>query len=192
MRRDYDGIAFELVTCFYCDNIFVKTMANVAMEWEHLDDDRDNSVVENMVWAHKFCNNKKKTDFDMKTQAMEKYERNLRWADINDPNRQLTKGESYNADKEKSHVADVAAITTKCCIEVLITELQPFNGNSPKRENIPLKKCATLAAFRVQEECGNGSQQACERRLEILCCEYSKDYEIREIGNKRVIFRSGK
>ena len=77
MRRDYEEIPFELVTCFYCENIFVKSIPNETLEWEHLDDDVDNSVIENMVWAHKFCNNKKKNDFDMKSTAMEKYQRKV-------------------------------------------------------------------------------------------------------------------
>ncbi len=63
--------------CFYCDNPFLEVphildgmQSPLLMEFDHLDDIESNNEIENIVQAHKVCNQRKKNNPALKEKAI--------------------------------------------------------------------------------------------------------------------------
>jgi len=77
MERDYPNK--EEPFCLFCEGGFVETHKHYKRVWEHLNNDENDSRLENLVWAHSICNQQKKNDADMQIKANEKLKKNLLW-----------------------------------------------------------------------------------------------------------------
>ena len=62
--------------CFYCLRLFVPEVQRWTREFDHLNNDETDNRVENLVFAHRECNNKKKNYIDWQLLAQTKLQEN--------------------------------------------------------------------------------------------------------------------
>ncbi len=77
IERDYPN--GEEPTCCYCEQRFINNTSKWKKTWEHLDNDETNEELWNLMWAHWYCNQKKKYFIDYQIMAQDLIKKNQEW-----------------------------------------------------------------------------------------------------------------
>jgi len=160
--------------CFYCGGDFD---ANHPPEWEHLNNNPNESRVENLVLSHHECNNKKKSNTDWQIKAMEKLGQNERavlacerkLADTG-TTEELTSSQAINQATEP--------IAKQWLAEHLLMEPEI---NLKDGENAIVNLC--------RKQTGFGSQSAIRRFIEIWANPYNGHLTLSKNENGKTVIR---
>ena len=164
--------------CFYC----IQNLALVEYVYEHLDDDRTNNDITNIVLACQSCNNKKPSSLDMKAKALEKKKQNeesnlLR---ASERARVEVSAPSFKPELDISHAN--FEITHQYLTEILAVEKEV-------EFIVALNSCVMLC----REKTGSGSQTAVKRYLDALTSSEGPFMVVQDDQKKKVIiWRDGK
>ena len=157
--------------CWYCKMplFFFKYI------FEHLNDNRKDNRIENLVLACQSCNNKKPHDPEMKQRAMEK----------------LSQNESSNYLRERKFLIDELTKEPSAEIEInvanssitkqFITEKIECDGF------ILLSEALYCSVYLCIEKTGHGSPQSVREYIKTLTCEVAPFEIIRDENRKKVI-----
>lgn len=151
--------------CYYCnDNLSLGKFV-----YEHLNDDRSDNRIENIVFACQSCNNKKPYDNSIQEMAREK----------------LVENESnvlYERNFEKREVSpeiEANEMGLQMTREYLEEKLK-------EDEYIDYKDTLHSITSRLYDEQGHASSVTVGRHIELFCCSEGK-YEIVKHNRKRMI-----
>jgi len=185
IKRDYADV--QEPTCFFCNQIFLEGDPRWKKEWEHLNNNPEDNRPENLVWAHHFCNQKKKTDYDWQILADEKLQENIRWAESESESlgegeeltdKETQPNEQIDANKEASR------ITEQYLIERLLS-----NGNHPPVETrLDYNDARDSITYLCYKKFGHGSQNTIDRILKMLTSKVSP-FDRRKENGRLVIFQ---
>lgn len=163
--------------CFYCQ----KKLSITEVNYEHLNGNRSDNRLENIVISCQSCNIKKITNFDFQIMSKEKLKQN----------------EDGNFLSERNFVEDteLQSVSTEITINVsnydvarkYITEVVQTDGSILKSD--ALNSCVYLC----KEKTGHGSQQSVRNYIDTLTSSVGPFMIIRDENNKNLIVkRSGK
>jgi hypothetical protein len=178
LERDY--LNGETPYCFYCKGGFVTYNKYWIKVWDHLNNNSEDSRVENLVWAHSYCNAMKKTDADFQIMAREKLKQNVSWAQVEGTGE---RERGSHTDTEELTDAEVGKTTDRITKIFLDERLKGQN----KKEFLPRKDTRDCITLLIKKETnGRGSQQAVDRAIDNYCCSIGEYISPREDG-KRII-----
>lgn len=164
--------------CFYCKKEFSKNKILLTLNpkqkriWEHLNNKETDSRLENLVFAHEGCNEKKKTDFDMQLLADAKLADNEKDAEFTASHHNSTKATSAEMDSNSAGL--------NMTYDYLDEQLQSHNGNPPIETKLRIKDVCDLLAGRLFKLLGHGSQETIRRHIDILTTEDWEFFKFKE------------
>lgn len=183
LKRDCDG-------CFYCkiegkDPRFIEELPGHGRNFDHLNDNPEDNRVENLVFAHEICNQRKKNNYDWKIKALEKLEQNVKW-------HSASLGESEGEGEKKQHTTteelkepDVNLIINK----LVKAELETKLPKDSKKEILYSGILKGIHYLTIQQTGGRGSEQAVRRSLDAYCSDYADWQDYKDGTGKRMIRR---
>jgi len=157
--------------CFYCK----KTLSLTHFVHDHLNDNRKDNRIENIVHACSTCNNKKKYDFDMQLLAKQKLEE----SEIGNSMR-----EKISSKPREMKELDVSIENYEIAEEFITKEID-VNGH------ILVKEAKSSIAYVCRKTNGTGSPQAVTNYISTLTSkvapfEIVKNEEDEKIIRKRI------
>ena len=148
--------------------------------FEHLNDDREDNRIENLVIACTSCNNKKSNHHEMKQKAMEK----------------LTQNENSNFLRERKFLID--EITKDASIEIEINVLnyeitEDYISEKTNSDGFVLFSDAlNCSVYLCKKKTGHGSQQSIRNYLKTLTCDVAPFKMIIDENKRKIIVRRDK
>lgn len=142
--------------CFYCKGDFSEVH---LAEYDHLNNDVTDNRLENLVFCHRECNNKKKYSSDMQIMAHEKLLQNERAVFV---------GERKDEDQELSE-QEISKINRN----ITKTFLLEHTSND---EGILLSDTVNAIVDICNKNNGTGSQSAVNRYIDALCNTYTGSF----------------
>jgi len=180
IERDYPN--GEEFTCCYCEQRFLNNTKKWKKTWEHLDNDETNEELWNLMWAHWYCNQKKKTSFtDYQIMARDFIKKNQEWQNTFDIEEFLRERKIKQPIEEHTEIELNTAHyeeTAKFFSEKLIDEESKYL----------LTDTIYCIVSRCRKKTGHGSAQAVRNYINELCCS-EEIYKIEKISGKNYIFR---
>lgn len=173
--------------CFYCEQPFQSRLQSIIslsqddnpQEYDHLNNDDTDNRLENLVKAHRLCNQRKKQgwkEFEMK--ARTKLRDNERSANI--PQR--------ISDKVTPTEIDTNELFTAIAVKELAFWLIPQKNGEARKQTLPRKEFKDYLTGKGIKEVGHASQNTFDRILDALCTK--EFYYIKEKDeNKKWIIR---
>ena len=154
--------------CFYCQNPFqhklldIITLSEDTNEkvFDHLNDDEEDNRPENLVYAHKLCNQRKKTHNDWIIKAKQKLRDNERSANIPISH--------ANTFKETEKETDKNAIFCDIVVKELAKYLLADKDSKIKKEELGRKEFLDLVTAKGYKVCGHASQNTMARILDMF------------------------
>jgi len=185
-KRDGDG-------CFYCkieglDPRFIPQLTGHELNFDHLNDNEMDQRVENLVFAHAMCNQKKKDKYDWKIKALEKLEENIKGHSAS----QSESEQESERDKTR-HTAELKEPDINLIINKLVEA--ELDTKLPKHSNKEINYSDTLRGIHfltIKQTGGRGSEQAVRRSMDAHCSEYSDWEDYKDGRGKRMIKRRQK
>lgn len=156
--------------CWYCKN---KLKLNNCV-FEHLNNDRRDNRLENLVLACQSCNIKKSNDIDLRIKAEDKLREN------EDKNfvREKKLEEKHNPTTEIDINTSNYEITKQYLTEVINTD-----------DSILFSNALNSCTFLCKDKTGHGSQQAIRNYIAMLTSDVGPFMIIRDSKNKKVIVK---
>lgn len=185
MIDDRDG-----KNCFYCEQPFQHKLMDIITlsiddnpkEFEHLNNDEEDNRLENLVHAHKLCNQRKKQGFiEWENKARKKLRDNERSANIPTSH--------AGTDKETATETDTNAIFAEIVLKELADYLMPKSNGESLRKEIPLKEFLDLVAGKGYKICGHASQNTMRRIIDMFCTTEFPYIKEKNKDTKRTIIR---
>ena len=159
-------------TCWYC-----KKELKDQYIYEHLNSNRQDNRIENLVLACQSCNIKKITDFDMQIRARDKLKENEDGNFVREIKPEV-KMPTSEIDINMSN----SEITRQYLEEVINTD-----------GSIPFSDALNSSAFLCKDKTGHGSQQAIRNYIQMLTSSVAPFMVILDEKKKKIIVkRSGK
>lgn len=175
LKKKYFSILMERdggFNCFYCDTILDYN----SFIYDHLNNDRRDNRIENIVLACQSCNNKKPSDKTMQDRAIQKLQQN---------------GESnFMREKMCENLGETSAeieINTKnfdIVEEYLISEVN-------LRGTIDYSSALNSCVYICRQKTGHGSQQSVRNYISSLTSEVAPFVVVRDENKKKVIVSRG-
>ncbi len=165
--------------CFYCEKPFpTKKLGilsfpidkNLSKEYDHLNNDKTDNRLENLVHAHRLCNNQKRHSNKMIMKAKAKLRDNERSAEI--------PVSHANTDKETATETDSNAIFCEIALKALADNLQSNDKISAKTDELMFKEFLDLISGKAYKITGHASQNTMRRIVDMFCTSeypYVKD-----------------
>jgi len=156
--------------CFYCEKPFpTKKLGilsfpidkNLAKEYDHLNNDKTDNRLENLVHAHRICNQQKKHSNKLIMKAKAKLRDNERSAEI--------PVSHANTDKETATETDSNAIFCEIALKSLADHLQPKGQLPAKTDELMYKEFLDLIAGKAYKITGHASQNTFRRIVDMFC-----------------------
>lgn len=160
--------------CFYCEEEFD---VNHPPEFDHLNNNPDDSRVENLVLAHHECNNKKKFNADWQIKAQEKLHQNERTV-LASERRQADTGTIEELTSSQAINQALVPIARQWLSEHLIME-----------QEINLKDAVNAIVNLCRKQTGFGSQPVIYRYIEAWTNPYNGDLTLSKNENGKTIIR---
>lgn len=162
--------------CFYCR----KDLSKIFWIYEHLNNNHNDSRIENIVLACQSCNVKKKNDYDMQIMAIEKYR-------LNQQMNLSCERESAETDGPTQSVEIDISQTNLELVRKYLQEIITTDGS------IEVKDAVNSASMHCVNKTNHGSSVAVRRYIDMLCSRegpfmYSKN----EDGKRILTNKSGK
>jgi len=163
--QDRDG-----KNCFYCDKAFpTKRLGiisfpidkNLIKEFDHLNNDRTDNRVENLVLAHRICNRQKSKNNEWVFKAKSKLRDNELSADVPIAH--------AGGDKETSSEIDTNNVFADVILKTLAYYLLPMESNQPRNKFVFRKEFLDLVAGKAYKIVGHASQVTMGRILDMFC-----------------------
>jgi hypothetical protein len=165
---DRDGGFF----CFYCK----VTLSLPKFVFEHLNDDRRDNRIENIVFSCVSCNNKKQNDFDMQFKAKEKLKAN------EDNNFMREKSlPHYHNDKPSAEI-DINMTNYDITEKFLTITIA-------KENTILYSDALDSCVYLCKKETQHGSQQSVRNYLNALTSRVGPFVISRNKDNKKIIVK---
>ena len=158
--------------CFYCRH----DLALVEYVYEHLDDDRTNNDITNIVLACQSCNNKKPSSPEMKSKAMEKKKQNQRSNLLRTRERERIEVPSPSLKPELDISQANFEITHQYLSETIAVESE-----------VDFKVALDSAVMLCRKKTGTGSQTAVRRYIDSLTSRLGPFMIVQDDQKKRVI-----
>lgn len=161
--------------CFYCQ----KLLELNHFIYEHLNDNRLDNRIENIVLACQSCNNRKTNDLDMKALAMQKLEEN--------------ENRSSNCKREKNYenenFTDEMPTEMKVGKKNLKITRQHINKQITTDGFISESDAIYSSAYRCIDETGHGSVQCSRNYVKILTSSAGPFKIVRDENNRKIIVK---
>jgi len=166
--------------CFFCKQEFVEQISGLQRFIDHANDNGKDGRIENLLLAHRSCNEKKKNNLDWKILAQEKLEENLH----------RVESLSEREKKEDTHGDEL----TEGAINLIINKLvqAELESKLPKNSQKTLSYSKTMKSITylvIQQTGGRGSETAVRRSLDAHCSEIALWGDRKEGRGNRIIFR---
>ncbi len=159
--------------CWYCKLplFFFKYI------FEHLNDNREENRIENLVLACESCNNKKPYDPDMKQRAMQK----------------ISQNETCSYLRERKFLIDELTKEASAEIEINVSNTEITKQYITEKVEcdgfILLSEALYCAVYLCREKTGHGSPQSVREYIKILTCEVALFKIVRDQSNRKIIVK---
>jgi len=160
--------------CFYCNEGFSDVH---PAEYDHLNNNSNDSRIENCVFCHHECNIKKKTSSDWQIKAMEKLKQN---------ERVLLASERRLAD-----TGSVEELTSSQAISKAVrpVAMQWLEEHILMEQELLLRHVVPAIANLCQTQIGWGSHAAIRRYIEEWCNPYNGKFTLTKNDSEQTIIR---
>lgn len=159
--------------CWYCK----KPLFLFKYIFEHLNNNRRDNRLENLVLACDSCNNKKTHDLVMKQKALQK----------------LTQNEESNFLRERKFLIDELTKEVSAEIEINVANdgiTKHFITERVYRDNyILFSEALHCSVYLCKEKTGHGSHQSVRNYIKTLTCEIAPFKIIRDENKKKIIVK---
>jgi len=161
--RDYpNGAQYK---CIFCKTAFDESIPKRRRNWEHLDDNKHNQQLWNLTWACLECNQKKKSDYDLKIFGMDLTYKNKQWDEIQESESTSVCEKNELRKLAKNSELDLSPLFFEIAYQFLREKLSTVN------KRFRMKLAADTIAARCIKKHGQGSPVTAKRNLDILCTE---------------------
>ena len=160
--------------CFYCEEVFSD---NHPPEYDHLNNNPEDSRPENIVLTHRECNNKKKFSTDWQIKAHDKLEQN---------ERAVLACERRLADTGSTEELTSSQQISKALRPIA---LQWLEEHSLIEKDILLKDAINAIVFLCQKQTGWGSTATIYRYFDEWCNPYYGKYTFSRNEAGKIIIR---
>ena len=179
MKSEYLNIIIERdegFKCFYCSEKFsLSQRGKDQYLYEHLNNNRKDNRIDNVVLACRSCNNKKPNDIDMQFIADAKLIEN---ENLNYMREKFQRKEDNRQDSE----VQISKMNYQICRRYVIKNVDSFG-------EIDFKNTVHSIVYQCRENNNTGSPQATYNYLNIICCNESPFEIVKNSENKRIIRR---
>ncbi len=179
MKAEYLEIIIdrdERFKCFYCSkNFSLSQRGKDQYLYEHLNNNRKDNRIDNVVLACRSCNNKKPNDIDMQFIADAKLIEN---ENLNYMREKFQRKEDNRQDSE----VQISKTNYQICRRYVIKNVDSFG-------EIDFKNTVHSIVYQCRENNNTGSPQATYNYLNIICCNESPFEIVKNSENKRIIRR---
>ena len=150
--------------CFYCDKSFsLSQRSNSEHLYDHLNNDRSDNRIDNVVLCCRSCNNKKPHDFDMQIIATEKLKDNGKRNYMRD---KFIKKTQHQQDSE----VQISKENYQICYRYVVKNVDAFG-------EIDFKETVNSVVYLCRQNNNTGSPQSVYNYLRVICSKESP-YEI--------------
>jgi len=160
--------------CFYCNGEFTN---NHPAEYDHLNNNPDDSRPENLVFAHHECNNKKKNNSDWQIRAREKLLQNEK-AVLACERRQADTGTTQELTSSQQISKALRPIALQWLEEHTLIE-----------KEIILRDAIHAIVFLCQKQTGWGSPATIYRYIDEWCNPYNGKFTLSTNEARKIIIR---
>ena len=174
--------------CFYCKMPFVPQVPKWSLEFDHLNCNREDNRIENLVITHQECNQKKKYDSDMQILAREKLKENENSGSLGEGEEERKSVIHTETNMEIDSNIEFARITE----EFLTERLKSRQGKLPAETELDSKETMDTIAYLCRKETGHGSQNTIRRIIDEFCCPLGDFEKIKKKGRFVIRLRNGK
>jgi len=170
--------------CFYCLMLFVPEVQKWTREFDHMNNDDTDHRVENLVLAHRECNNKKKSSFDWQLMAQKKLEENMKsgYVGVRGKNLQVDTSAEIDSNTEFNRIA----------LEYLTEILLPHGKNPAIEEELDFKDTLDNVTLRCYNLYKHASQNTIRRILDMFCASEGDFEKTKQNGRWKIGRRKGK
>ena len=179
IERDYSN--GEEYSCCFCEQRFLNDTPKWKKTWEHLDNDETNEELWNLMWAHWYCNEKKKTFIDYQIMAIDFIKKNQEWQNTFNTEEFLRERKIKQPREEHTEIELNTAHFQKT-VEFLAEKI---TDDEPRHL---LKDAIYCITARCRKDTGHGSPQAVRNYINELCCSEGS-YKIEKKSGKNYIMR---
>jgi len=165
--------------CFYCKQPFIEQIPRLRRVVDHANNNPNDNRVENLLLAHKECNEEKKRNFDWQNLALDALRENT-----------LNASESLNEREKKTDEdtlteGQVNLIINKT-VKSILDELLPDNSQNTVSYTQTLRAITYLV---IDQTGGRGSESAVRRSIDAHCSKYAPWADKKLGKGNRIIFR---
>jgi len=171
------------VNCWYCKKPFEPLDNKLKRTFDHLDNNRTNNDVDNLVLAHWQCNQMKKYHVEYKVMAADKRNENL--DSLNECVPISAKG------KEASKEIDINVAQKKLTYEYLHEKLVGNKVRPPAESKLEFRDTASSIAYIFWERTGHGSSETVRRYINEFCSSAGPFVLVEENGGLFIKRRVG-
>lgn len=164
--------------CFFCKTPFVPELDDLTRVIDHANNDSQDNRVENLLLAHRKCNESKKTNPDYQILATNALKENLTRVES------LSERKKDN-DTDELTEGDINLIINKLVRAELETKL-PEGSTADIQYGRTLKNLHFLL---IEETHGRGSEPAVRRALDAYCSDFAPWMSQKRGRGNRVILR---
>jgi len=147
--------------------------------FDHLNNNREDNRLENIVLACQSCNNKKPNNSDMKDIAMMQLKRN--------------ENSNFLVGREKKFLKDDITKEASPEIEINVSNseiTEQFLEERIERDGyVEFTEALHCSVYLCKEKIGHGSQQSIRNYLKTLTCEVAPFKVIHDENNRKIIVR---
>lgn len=163
--------------CFYCMGIFVPEYLPLSEEWDHLNDKEWDNRIENLVFAHRECNNKKKDNSDWQILAKEQLKQNEKSGVL-----------ARECEREKINHRPTTLYPEEIYsnAEFIKIAQEYLAENLSVDDRIPYKSTLDAIAMKCFKAVGHGTPKTLRDIIDMLASTEG-NYEIMRDGGKRWI-----
>ena len=169
--------------CYYCKLPFDPLAQDLKRTFDHLDNDRTNNDIANLVLAHWKCNQMKKYNVEYKVMAADKRNENLDSMDECVP--------IPPTHKEASREIDINVALKKLTWEYLHDRLVGDKVHPPREKKLELNDTASSISFIFWERTGHGSSETVKRHIKEFCSSVAPFTLYEEAGEWLIQRRQG-
>jgi len=170
--------------CFYCEQRFMNTDHRWTRVFDHLNNNAEDNRPENIVLAHWYCNEKKKTDCDWQILAQDKLKENEMQVES------LGEGERKKLQHTETNTEiDSNTEFSKTTEEYLIERLFPHHGKSPLENDLDYVETLNNITLRCYRKNKHASQNTVRRILDMFCASEGNFEKVKIDGRYKIRVR---